>query len=303
MMISDLQTDIEALQGNTALWNETNFEKRIEALDDLEFIIDRIEALLQLDSPPVELFPLKQCAQTIKSQLEAINVALFARLRAAIRSGRCQGVALLDLIKTYAGSGLISSQPTNSVVGYSNLDVFTNSFFFLEILPTATLKREPEMVFYQKTPTQIILELVAKANLTNQDVFYDLGSGLGHVCVLVNLLTGTTAKGIEIEPAYCSYATICASDLNLSNVVFICEDARIANYSDGTVFFLYTPFVGQILQEVLNKLQVISWDRPIRLFSYGPCTAYIAQQSWLTSTGQVNDYLYELGEFRSRPTN
>ncbi|CAN5139356.1 hypothetical protein BH09BAC4_BH09BAC4_06240 [soil metagenome] len=301
MMINDLQTDVETIQRNTSLWNETNFESRIGALDDLEFVIDQIDSLRQLNSPRVELISLKQSAQRIKSDLEAINLALFWRLRRDIRNGLYQGTALLDLINVYAGSSLLSGQPNNPVVGYDNLDVFTNGLFPLEVPPIETQVREPEMVFYQKTPTRIVLELVAKANLTNKDIFYDLGSGLGHVCVLVNLLTGATTKGIEVEPAYWAYATFCTTDLNLSNVEFICQDARTATYSDGSVFFLYTPFEGRLLQTVLDKLQVLSWSRPIRLFSYGPCTAPIAQQSWLRCIGNVEDYRYEMGEFRSCP--
>ncbi|GAB4034595.1 hypothetical protein [Spirosoma gilvum] len=301
MIRRDLQTDIETIQKNTSLWNELNFESRIGALDDLEFAIEQIDALLQLNKPSVELLLLKQSAQTIKRELEAINLVLFERLRVAIQSGHNQGRTLLDLMSLYAGSDLLSVQSNNPVVGYDNLDVFTNGLFPLQALPIATQEREPEMVFYQKTPTRIILQLVAKANLTNQDIFYDLGSGLGHVCVLVNLLTGTTTKGIEVEPVYCNYAACCATDLNLLDVAFICEDARTANYSDGTVFFLYTPFEGRLLQDVLDKLQAISWNRPIRLFSYGPCTAYIAEQSWLRCISDVKDYLYEIGEFRSIP--
>ena len=298
-MICDLQTDFDIIKSNIALWNELNFEDRIEALEKLEFILDQTETLLQRSGPSVALFSLKQSAQRIKSQLEAIDEDLFARLRGAIQRGLCRGEVLLGLITTYAGSGLLRSHLTDSFLGYDALDVFTNGFFAVQDIPAASLEIEPEMVFYQKTPTRIVLELVQKAHLTQEDVFYDLESGLGFVCALVNLLTGTPTKGIELEPAYCTYATMCATNLNLSEIVFSCEDARTADYSDGTVFYLYTPFQGQILQDVLNKLQMVSWNRPIRIFSYGPCTTYVAQQSWLTSTSQPNDYFYELGEFKS----
>ncbi|WP_052731120.1 class I SAM-dependent methyltransferase [Spirosoma radiotolerans] len=298
-MSSNILTDIQSIQGNNTLWQDTHFASRMQALDHLAFIIDHLDDLLRLRNPPAELLSVKQWALTISQQLEAIDWALFERLRAAIRNGHCQGRALLDLINSYAGQGLSNNQLTNPGVGYDELDVFTNGLLSSQALPSETQKRQAEMIFYQKTPTRIILELVAKANLTKQDVFYDLGSGLGQVCLLVNLLTGTPTKGIEVEPAYCRYAQISAQDLNLPNVVFQCEDARTAHFDDGSVFFLYTPFEGRILQDVLEKLQMIAQHRPIKLFSYGPCTAHIAGQPWLRGGGQLTDYVDQLGEFRS----
>ena len=44
-------------------------------------------------------------------------------------------------------------------------------------------------------------------------------------------------------------------ELNLSEVDFINVDAREAEYADGTVFFLYTPFEGKMLLEVLGRLK------------------------------------------------
>lgn len=302
-MVSEIQVDIETFQRNTSLWEEVNFGSRADALDYLGFcVIDRIESLLQLSGSPPGLPALKQQAENIKSQLEAIDVALFERLRVNIRSGRCQGITLLNLINTYLKNDL-SNPSVSLVIGYDNLDLFTNGLFPLQALPVITQEREPDMIYYQKTPARIILQLVANAKFTDEDVFYDLGSGLGHVCILVNLLSGANAKGIEIEPAYCTYAQVWAADLNLSRVAFICEDARTANCSDGTVFFLYTPFEGRLLHEVLDKLRVLSWHKRIRVFTYGPCTDYIARQSWLTGVAQVSNFVDQLGEFCSYPTD
>ena len=68
------------------------------------------------------------------------------------------------------------------------------------------------MIYYQKTPARIILELVKKAAFQPGDVFYDLGSGLGQAAILVNLLASVISKGVEFEPAYCHYAKTCAAE-------------------------------------------------------------------------------------------
>jgi len=129
--------------------------------------------------------------------------------------------------------------------------------------------------------------------------FFDLGSGLGQVAILVNLLAGITVKGIEFEPAFCDYASDCAADLNLSNVTFINVDARKADYSEGTIFFMYTPFKGEILEDVLELLRKESLRRKIKIITYGPCTAQVAVQSWLDLVGPKNPHLYKLAVFTS----
>lgn len=301
MVTGELQVDIEEVAQNGGLWEELNFESRIEAVDYLDFhVIERIDGLLQTSEPPAALLPLKQRAEALKCQLEAINTTVFERIRAAIRLGHYRGTTLLNLITSYVEGGSDGGQ-TQPVLGYDALDAFTNGLLSVQAVPLETREREPEMVYYQKTPARIIFELVAKARFTDEDVFYDIGSGLGHVPILVNLLSGAAAKGIDVEPAYCLYANACAVDLNLSRVTFKQADARTADFSHGTVFFLYTPFEGRMLQEVLDRLRAITQHRQIRLFSYGPCTLHVARQDWLTCADEKTSRRYSLGEFKSCP--
>jgi hypothetical protein len=76
-------------------------------------------------------------------------------------------------------------------------------------------------------------------------------------------------------------------------------DARAADYSQGTVFFMYTPFEGRILEDVLEKLRMDSQGRRIRLFTYGPCTRQVSGQSWLRRIDQNGDSIFKLAEFGS----
>ncbi|OUJ71397.1 hypothetical protein [Hymenobacter crusticola] len=299
MVTRKIQADLEAIERNATLYQELNFNNRVEVLDTLEFhVFDRITGLLQASNFPTELLLLQQRAEAVKRQLEAIDATLFQRLREDIQMGHCRGASLLALINTYVGRGAGGEQ-AQAEIGYDNLDVFTNGLFPDLAFPSETQEREPEMVFYQKTPARIIFELVEKAQLTSADVLYDLGSGLGHVPILVNLLSGAATKGVEVEPAYCAYASACAAELNLPRVTFIQADARTADYSDGTVFFLYTPFAGRMLQQVLDRLRAEAQGRSIRLFTYGPCTLHLAQQDWLQCVDPAAIDLYKLAEFRS----
>jgi hypothetical protein len=123
---------------------------------------------------------------------------------------------------------------------------------------------------------------------------------LGQVSILVHLLSGATAKGIEFEPVYCDYARACATKLNLASVQFANIDARDADYADGTIFFFYTPFTGNLLDQVLDRLWRQTRGRTIMLCTYGPCTPQVARQSWLEhldGNGLDED---KLAVFRSR---
>ena len=111
-----------------------------------------------------------------------------------------------------------------------------------------------ERIAYQPTPARVVLELLDRVALGPADLFYDLGAGLGHVCLLVHLLSGAQARGIEIEPAYCRYARQQADALRLAGVEFIEGDVREAGLAGGTCYFLYTPFTGRTLAEALDRL-------------------------------------------------
>ncbi|MDQ3281480.1 MAG: class I SAM-dependent methyltransferase [Acidobacteriota bacterium] len=221
----------------------------------------RAALLDQLDRDGVE--------SPLRAQLEAIDARLFARLRQEIRDG-LRGDALLRTIRSFV--------PAAQTAGarYDLLDSFLTELLLHRRLPAETKQREAEMVFYQRTPSRFVLELCASAPLTPNDMFYDIGSGLGEVAILVRLLTDATVKGVEFEPAYCDYAHALAAELNLSGITFLNADARDADFSAGTVFFLYTPFTGKLLQRVLDKLR----GRKGALFTFGPCTVEIAQSGW-----------------------
>jgi hypothetical protein len=304
----DLQANIAAetirsyiadIEKNAQYYEEKNFDRRIGAVDFMEFhVIEQIEALLQKCAQPAELILLKHRAEKIKAELEEINSSLHQKLRENIRARTYTGTAFKNILKAYVNFDL-EDVAQQGQEGYDNLDIFINGLFMPRTMPEQTKDLEPEMVYYQKTPARIIFELVEKAQFAAEDVFFDLGSGLGQAAILVNLLAGITAIGIEFEPAFCEYATDCAEDLNLSGVTFINADARKVNYNEGTVFFMYTPFKGEMLQEVLDKLRRESLLRKIKIMTYGPCTAQVAMESWLNCAGPTDDNIYKPAVFSS----
>jgi hypothetical protein len=278
MTLSEIELHIGNTTGDPLLYDEKNFDARADAIDFLEFhILDQFNALGNIEPDQLRLIALQHRAEEIKLRLEEIDNKLFQKLQREIREGKYSGEAFETLVKAY-----INFENTNDdEEGYDNLDVFISRLLSLPYMPEQSQPLEPEMVFYQKTPARIVFELVKDAGFTKDDVFFDIGSGLGQVAMLVNLLTGIKTVGVEFEPAFCKYSQNCVAMLGLQDVAFTNADARKADYRSGTVFFMYTPFRGKMLEDVLEGLRAESLLRKIKIITYGPCTPEVAAQEWL----------------------
>jgi len=204
----------------------------------------------------------------------------FDVLRERVRNGECRGRRFLETVEQYVAIDYSES-------GYDDLDVFVNDLLFVGEMPEPTRALDAGMVEYYKTPARLIFEWVERMELAPNDVFYDVGAGLGQVAMLVNLLTGIEARGVEIEPAFCAYAQGCAAELGLSDVHFVAADARELDYSEGTLFFLYTPLRGELLITVLERLRQVAGSKPIKIITYGPCVAEVEAYFRIENVGQM----------------
>lgn len=271
-VLAEMQAEVVAVASDPALRQESNFLARARAIESLEF--NTLGAAGQL-----------------ARDLEAVNQRMFQGLREKIR----MVADFREMLLKHAGR----QSAGRDGPGYDDLDVFLNGLFSRGSIPDESQISDPGMVYYQKTPGRIVLELVDRVGFTAEDVFYDLGSGLGQVPLLVHLLSGVTAKGVEFEPAYVRYSERIAADLRIPGVTFVNADVRTADLSDGTVFFLYTPFTGKMLEEVLEKLRTLSERKPIRIFTYGPCTLEISvMRGWVPENPEPPD-AFKLRSFRS----
>ena len=154
------------------------------------------------------------------------------------------------------------------------------------------------MVSYQPAPGRVILALLE--HVRPNDVFYDIGSGLGRVVISVALFSGVRAKGVENQATFCAYAARAAHAVNARGTQFLAQDAREAPLDDGTLFFLYTPFRGALLRAVLGKLFAVAARGGIRVCTFGPCSAEVAQEPWLRlHSGSIGPN--ELVVFESTP--
>jgi Histone methylation protein DOT1 len=287
--LAHLANDLLAIEEDESLFVEMNFAGRSEAIDFLDFhVIERINGLLEQSGSQPDMELLRVRAERIKAELETVDICLFGRIRGEIAAGARPG-SFEPMIR-----GLLDNAAATDEQGYDVLDTFVNGLFSDRPLPAETKALMPGMVSFHKTPVRVVIELIRLAELSRDDVFFDIGSGLGQVVLLVNLITGARARGIEYEPAYCAYAGAIASRLRLADTEFINADAREGDYSMGTVFFLYTPFEGGMLQDLLRLLQKESLARVIRIFTYGPCSAKVVAENWLRCVNGIPGDPYRL---------
>lgn len=287
---------LERLEQQATLDEEDHFVERMAALDLLE--IQREE---ELDEAAVDLLTnverlsFIQRNESIAFKLNQANDKLFERLLDRIRSKDYVTVVryFRNVEQQVYGGTRIDFE------GYDELDMLANGLLDVPVDPIEPDNREAEMMFYQPTPVRVILRLMDELKPSAKDVFYDLGSGIGHVPILFNLLTGTRVKGVELEASYIRYSEACLQKLGLSGVEFVQADAREADYSDGTIFYMYTPFRGELMEQVLAALEAQSKQRPIRVCAYGPCTSQVSKAKWLRSITQTGKRETHYGLFSS----
>jgi len=297
---SEIQSHVEEIEKDRTLLEENNLCSRLDTIDFIEFpILDQLERMLQMRSADHDdLYSLISRAQKAKLNLEAVNKHLFKELRAALAAGATAHHHFKKLVQLFFTPDLLPHDRLDDP-GYDHLDIFINRIFPSHQIPQPIKCLEPEMVYYQKTPARIIFEIAEKYHFSEEDIFVDVGSGTGQAAILIHLLTGVRVVGIEFEPAYFQYAARCAAELHLPGVTFINIDARIADYSEGTVFYMYTPFGGRIMNHVLELLKEQSFHRRITIIGYGPCIGQLISQAWLRGPLQIEN-VYQTAVFTSR---
>lgn len=122
------------------------------------------------------------------------------------------------------------------------------------------------LIGYHASAIEPILRVARE--VSEGDVFIDLGCGAGKVVLTVAALTGARARGIEIQPELVERARRAAARLDI-DAEFVVADARDAELGDGTVFYLYLPFTGPVLDRVLERLYAIALQRPIVVCALG----------------------------------
>jgi SAM-dependent methyltransferase len=138
---------------------------------------------------------------------------------------------------------------------------------------------------YLPCPVDALLRLVEHASVGADDVFVDVGSGVGRAAALVHLLTGAPSVGLEIQPPLVAAARALAARLRLPAVSFLEGDAPelAPTLAAGSVFLLYCPFSGDRLDKLLDGLEPFARTRT-RTLRLCCVDLPLPPRHWLTAT-------------------
>jgi hypothetical protein len=127
---------------------------------------------------------------------------------------------------------------------------------------------------YLPSSIEVLLRATERAKVSSDDIFVDVGSGLGRAMMMVHLLTGAGAIGLEVQGRLAHLARSKAERLGLSHVATVHGDAELLakHVTTGSVFYFYCPFSGARLTNTLESIRPLAAVRPLRLcFIDLPC--------------------------------
>lgn len=105
--------------------------------------------------------------------------------------------------------------------------------------------------------------------IEKDEIVYDLGSGYGQALFYgAAKYPDSVFKGVEYVSSRVEVSERARRSFEFENISFFAADAREINFSDGTVFYLYSPFTKEIKVEVFRRLVELGKQKRIRLYVY-----------------------------------
>ena len=123
---------------------------------------------------------------------------------------------------------------------------------------------------YVPTPASIVTEMLKLADVGNNDVLYDLGSGDGRLVTTAAKRYGASGVGIELDPALVEIARgIAVGEDVQDRVKFVAGDLFEQNVSAASVVTLYllpryvTRLVPKLRAELAPGARIVAHDYPL----------------------------------------
>lgn len=142
-----------------------------------------------------------------------------------------------------------------------------------------------------RTPPAVVNEMLRLANVTSDDVVYDLGSGDGRIVIAAAKDRGARGVGYEIDPSLVKQAVARARGLGLSDrVTFEQGDLFQADLRPATVVTLY---LGNELNRRLRQKLLTELRPGSRVVSHGfDMGDWVPTQTMEVSSSQGTHTLY-----------
>lgn len=146
-------------------------------------------------------------------------------------------------------------------------DAFVDRALALEAPPDDGPELPRGGVPYLPCPIGTLCRVLKQAEVGADDVLVDIGSGAGRTAAFVQLLTGATVHGIEIQRRLLEASLELMKRLRLQRFSATWGDAPAMPecLAQGSVFFLYCPFGGSRLETLLGSLERLASAKELRL--------------------------------------
>ncbi len=153
--------------------------------------------------------------------------------RQKLTGGLLTGVAL---------AGLINLLPPLLTTSEASQEIprITASGPFSVSKETATAQDGQSLAPYVPTPREVVDRMLQLAEVTSDDIVYDLGSGDGRIPISAARDYGARGVGVDIDPERIAEANANARREGVTDrVTFILGDAMATDVSEATVVTLY----------------------------------------------------------------
>lgn len=152
-----------------------------------------------------------------------------------------------------------------------------------------------DAVPYSPSGVSEVLFAIENGELGPSKAFVDLGSGLGKVVLLVALLSGAQAQGVELDPHLVASSRAAADSLGICNARFTEGDIRADALPAADVYYMFIPVLRST--DIARRLAAVANQRSILLFAPG---LDLKALPWLEACNRSSYWLEMYESRRSR---
>jgi SAM-dependent methyltransferase len=125
--------------------------------------------------------------------------------------------------------------------------------------PSQQVGAAPNLGAFAPTPIEVVERMLELAEVTKDDVVYDLGSGDGRIVIMAAKRYEARGVGVEIDPLLVWFSNRSAKREGVTRLVrFLHQDALTVELSQATVVTLYLTQEANLL---LRPILQVNFDR------------------------------------------
>lgn len=140
-----------------------------------------------------------------------------------------------------------------------------------------------------------VRRILRVVNPGREDVFYDIGCGMGRILCVAALRPVRKCVGVELLEPLCEIARQNANSLRRRKapIHIIRGDAATVDLSDGTIYFMFNPFGPDTLRDTLENIRCSLSHKPrsIKIVYYHAKHQSVLQdQDWLAKVHEFDGF-------------